>query len=103
MNETRSRVRVGRYMYNGGLLVGEECQTGCPMSPYLYNLLTADMEVEISKGKREENWWAGRTAYTLAYARNVVWLTEEEKDIEMMIRTLERYLGEKRLVLNTEK
>jgi len=76
---------------------------GCPMSPILFNLMTADLEQELAKGGWEGVRIEGKRIYTLAYADDVVILAEKEEELEAMIRRLERYLEGKGLELNAEK
>ena len=100
--ETISRVKVGGE-------VGERFWTakgfrqGCPMSPTLFNLLTADMDEELRKGK-----WGGvevgqRRIFALAYADDMVVMAEREEEMESMIRRMEKYMEKKRLEVNVEK
>jgi retron-type reverse transcriptase len=101
LRETKSRVRVGQ--------VGEELWTargvrqGCPLSPILFNIMMADMEEEMAKGG-----WGGvklgeGKIYTLAYADDVVLLSEEEQKMRSLLRRMEGYLDRKGFELNTEK
>ena len=62
----------------------------------LFNLLTADMEEELRKGK-----WGGvrvgqKRICTLAYADDVVVLAEREEQMDSMIRRLEGYFQKKK-------
>lgn len=45
LRETRSRVRIGGG--RRGILDGERGETGCPMSPMLFNMILADLEEEL--------------------------------------------------------
>lgn len=100
--ETKSRIRMG-----------EECgrefwtargiRQGCPLSPILFNILIADLEEKMKKGR-----WGGvelgeEKVYTLAYADDVVLLAKEEGEMRSMMGKLEGYLEEKGLTLNVNK
>lgn len=100
MRETSCRVRAGGK-------IGEKFWTergvkqGCPLSPLLYNVLTA--EEEMAKVK-----WGGvkigeKKIYTLAYADDMVLMAHEEEEMESMIVRLEEYLDKKKLELNASK
>lgn len=76
---------------------------GCPLSPTLFNLVLADLEEEMRKGK-----WGGMSikeekVYTLMYADDVVVLAEDEYGRKVLISRLERYLERKGLELNVQK
>jgi len=76
---------------------------GCPLSPGLFNLLTADLE-EYMKRK---GWGGvkvkGEKVYTLVYADDMVLLTEEEDGMRAMMSRLEGYMREKELEVNVKK
>nr|XP_034194835.1 uncharacterized protein LOC117611057 [Osmia lignaria] len=76
---------------------------GCPLSPLLYNLLTADLEEEMQEGGIGGIKLGEKKIYTLAYADDVALLAEKEEDMTAMLRRLERYLDRKKLQLNREK
>ena len=100
--ETMSRVKVGKE--SGEVFwTGKGVRQGCPLSPMLFNLLTADMEEELRKGK-----WGGvrvgkKRICTLAYADDVVVLAEREEEMESMIRRLEGYFEKRKLEVNVGK
>lgn len=100
--ETRCRVKVGEE-------VGKEFWTfkgvrqGCPLSPMLFSLFTADLEEEMKKGLRGGIVVGGERIWSLAYADDIVLVAKEEEDMAEMMRRLERYLKGKKLRLNTEK
>lgn len=72
----------------------------CPLSPGLFNLLTADLEEETRKGGWGGVRLKGKKVYTLVYADDVVLLAEEEEDMRAMMSRLKRYVREKRLEVN---
>ena len=100
--ETMSRVKVE--MESGeGFCTGKGVRQGCPLSPMLFNLLIADMEEELRKGK-----WGGvqvgqKRICTSAYADDVVVLAKREEEIESMIRRLEGYFEKRKLEVNVGK
>ena len=70
---------------------------GCPMSPYLFNLVLADVEEVLRKGE-----WGGvklgeEKVYCLAYADDMVLLAENEEGMVHMLGKLEGYMDRKRL------
>lgn len=104
LRETRSRVsrRVGEEV-GESFWTGRELRQGCPLSPQLFNILTADMEEEMRKVK-----WGGvaieeKRIYSLAYADDIVMLVGREEDMKSMIERLKNYLDKKGLELNVSK
>jgi len=76
---------------------------GCPLSPLLFNILIADLEEEMRKVK-----WGGmkigeEKIYGLAYADDIVILTEKNEKMGNMIERLEGYLEKKNLEFNVGK
>ncbi|XP_011862008.1 PREDICTED: uncharacterized protein LOC105558746 [Vollenhovia emeryi] len=92
--ETKSRVRVGEEA--GGIFwTGRGVRQGCPLSAIMFNLIMADMEEVLKKGR-----WGGvklgeEKIYTLGYADNVAVLAEEQKGMRAMMARLERYMDRK--------
>ena len=86
-----------------GFWTGKGVRQRCPRSQMLFNLLTADMEEKLRKGK-----WGGvrvgqKIICTLAYADDVVVLAESEEEMESMIRRLEGYFEKRKLEVNVGK
>lgn len=100
--ETRSRVRIGNER-GECFWTARGVRQGCPISPLLFNLLTADLEEEMGKIK-----WGGvkigkERIYTLSYADDIVLMAENEEEMKSMIERLETYLNKKGLELNVKK
>ncbi|KAL6416429.1 hypothetical protein ACFW04_013486 [Cataglyphis niger] len=76
---------------------------GCPLSPHLFNLITADMEEVMCRGRWGGIKLGGMKIYTLAYADDVVLIAEKEEGMRNMIGKLEGYLEKKGLELNVGK
>ena len=100
--ETLSRVKVGGEI-GEGFWTAKGLRQGCPLSPILFNLLIADVEEEIRKGRWGGVEVGGRRICSMAYADDLVLLAKNEEEMESMIRRLERYLEGKRLEVNVEK
>lgn len=98
LRETRNRVKVGEER-SEHFCAGRGVKQGCPLSPGLFNLLTADLEEETRKGGWGGVRLKGEKVYTLAYADDVV-LAEEEEDMRAMMSRLKRYVREKGLEVN---
>ncbi|KMQ87684.1 hypothetical protein RF55_12970 [Lasius niger] len=69
----------------------------------LFNILIADIEEDMEKGR-----WGGlelkdRRIYTLMYADDIVVMAEEEQGMKALVSRMERYLDRKGLELNVEK
>jgi len=102
VRETRSRVMIGGDL-SDVFWTGRGVRQGCPLSPGLFNLVTADLEEELRKGLWGGVRLGGQKVYTLAYADDVVLLAEDEEGMRAMMARLERYMGKKGLVVNVEK
>ncbi|KAL6416732.1 hypothetical protein ACFW04_013190 [Cataglyphis niger] len=102
MRETRNRVRRGEDL-GTGFWTGRGVRQGYPLSPHLFNLITADMEKVMSRGGWRGVRLGGIKVYTLAYADDVVLIAEEEEGMRSMIGKLEGYLEKKELELNVGK
>lgn len=77
LNETKSKVRIGEEM-GEQFWTGRGVRQGCPLSLILFNILISNLEEAMRKVK-----WGGvrigeERVYTLAYADDLVLITEEE-------------------------
>jgi len=102
LRETKSGVRmgdeIGEYFWTMRGL-----RQGCPLSPLLFNIMIADLEEEMARGK-----WGGLKLgegriWSLAYADDMVLVAENEEEMRSMIVRLEHYIDRKGLEVNTEK
>lgn len=75
LRETSSRVRV-REERSEQFWTERGMKQGCPLSPGLFNLLTADLKEEMRKGGWGGMRLKGEKVYSLAYADDVVLLAE---------------------------
>ncbi|KAL6427150.1 hypothetical protein ACFW04_008652 [Cataglyphis niger] len=106
----RKRRKVNKHItmeewdgYFRNLLGGVDSRVGrqgCPLSPHLFNLITADMEEVMSRGGWGGVKLGGMKIYTLAYVDDVVLIAEEEDGMRSIIERLEGYLEKKGLELN---
>lgn len=69
---------------------------GCPLSPLLFLIFIADIEEFLKKR-------GNGGVYTLAYADDLAIIATTEKELKRMIKTTEKYLEEKEMILNAEK
>ncbi|XP_068994227.1 trichohyalin-like [Neodiprion pinetum] len=101
--ETKSRVRSGGKL-GEAFWTARGVRQGYPLSPHVSNLLLADLEEEMGRGRRVGGVeLAGGRVCTLAYEDDIVLLAESEEEMEVMIRKLERYMDRKRLTVNVGK
>lgn len=90
LRETKSKVRVGGGM-GGEFWTARGLRQGCPLSPMLFNLLIADLEEELVKVRWGGVRLEGDRIYELAYADDIVLLSEEEVGMRSMIERMENY------------
>ncbi|XP_068993226.1 golgin subfamily A member 6-like protein 24 [Neodiprion pinetum] len=101
--QTKSRVRSGGKVREA-FWTARGVRQGCPLSPHVFNLLLADLEEEMGRGRRVGGVeLAGSRVCTLAYVDDIVSLAESEEEMEVMIRKSERYMDRKRLTVNVGK
>jgi len=102
LRETKSRVRIGEE-WSEEFWTSKGVRQGCPLSPSLFNILTADVEEYMGKGRWGGVRLKGEKIYTLAYADDMVLIAEEEDEMKAMIARFERYIKEKGLTVNAGK
>lgn len=100
--ETKSRVKVGEKV-GDCFWLAREVRQGCPINLMLFNILIADLEEEMRKKR-----WGGikmgtEKISTLAYADDLVLLSEDEEEMTGLISGLEKYLDRKNLTLKVNK
>lgn len=96
IEEIASRVRIGEEIGKSFWTV-RGVRQGCPSSTILFNILLADLEEEMGKVKWGEVKLGEGRVYTLAYADDIVIITEEENEMRSMMGRLEGYLDRKGL------
>jgi len=102
LRETKSAVRIGDEV-GVSFWTMRGLRQGCPLSPLLFNILIADLEEDLARGK-----WGGLKLregkiWSLAYADDVVLVAENEDEMRSMIERVEVYIDRKGLEVNTEK
>lgn len=102
VRETRSRVKVGGDM-GESFWTARGVRQGCPLSPILFNIVTADLEEELERVKWGGVRLGGEKIYSLPYADYMVLLAEEKDEMRSMIGRLEEYLERKGLEINVSK
>lgn len=73
------------------------------MSPLLFITFIADVEDFLKKRQNGGARLGKRRIYTLAYVDDLAMMAKMEREMKKMLKSLERYLEEKELTLNTDK
>lgn len=99
--KTKSVVRI-KVKY--GKRTTKGVRQGCPLSPFLFNILIRDTENAFLVGTM----WGkvkvgGEKVKVLEYADDLVILSEEEEGMRWLLNRFEMYCNEKGLEGNTEK
>lgn len=76
---------------------------GCPLSPLLFILYIADLEKYFKERQEGGIVIGNRKVHTLAYADDVVLLATTKKEMEEMIKQMDKYAKRKKLEVNIEK
>lgn len=75
----------------------------CPLSLLLFNMRVANIEKELGKDRVGGVKIGTERLRVAGYADNLMILAEDEKGMRWLLKGLERYMEEKRLVVNVEK
>ena len=73
------------------------------MSSLLFAVFIADMEEVLKRGLEGGITVGGSRFWTSAYADGIVVIAKEEEVLRSMMKRLEKYLEERKLILNAEK
>lgn len=96
--KTKNRVRVNGKL-SAKFWTTRGLRQGCPLSPTLFSLYTADLEEKLRRVgvviRRKKFWF-------LAYADDIVLLAKNPQDLKEMVG-MKRYLEGKELTLNASK
>lgn len=77
---------------------------GCPLSPFLFNVLIGDIEEALDRDKVGGVRIGGEKLKMLGYENDLVLLTEEEEEMRWLLKRLEKVnCEEKGLEVNTRK
>ena len=76
---------------------------GCPLSPILFALYIADLDVILEKGQAGGVIIGNRKIMSLAYADDLVILAQKGEEMLEILKRLEIYANKRKLCLNTEK
>ncbi|XP_077255212.1 uncharacterized protein LOC143893561 [Temnothorax americanus] len=100
--ETRSVVRVKGEKGSCFCMV-KGVRQGCPLSAMLFILLLADLEETMMKGQDRGVIVERIKFWTLAYANDIVAITEDKEEIKRTMKRLEKYFDRKKLRVNVGK
>lgn len=100
--ETRNRIKVngkltGKFWTTRGL------RQGCPLSPTLFSLYTAELEEKLRRGQTGGMVIGREKIWSLAYADDIVLIAKDAQELKEMMGRLKTYLDKKDLTLNTGK
>lgn len=76
---------------------------GCALSPTLFSIYINEIEEVLAKGRSGGIKMGGDRLWSLAYADDLVLLAENREGMEAMMKSLGRFLKNRKLKLNTEK
>ena len=101
-SETKNRVRVNgkesEYFWNE-----KGVRQGCPLSSTLFTIYISEI-VEMFKRAQAGGVVIGKEkVWCLAYADDMVFLSNKERGMKKIIKNAERYIRKKKLEVNTEK
>lgn len=78
-------------------------QQGCILSPTPFNLYVSDIEEALRKEQVGSIIVGKVKFYTLAYADDIVMVADNEPDMKLLMKRLEKYIVKKKMELNVSK
>lgn len=75
----------------------------CPLNPLLFIIYIADIEEYLKKRQNGKITIGRKRIFTLAYEDDRTVMSEIDKKMKIMLKSLKRYFEEKRLILNVKK
>ena len=87
-----TRIRVSIVEQKGEIFwTGRGLRQGCPLSPLIFSILLADLEERVGRRGKGGTGLEHGKIYSLAYADDVALVADEERRMNLMIRTFEEY------------
>ena len=83
--------------------IAEGIQQGCPLSPTLFTIYISEMEGAFWKAQYGWIVVGNSKVRSLAYADDIVLITNKEEVLKAMMKRLENFLHRRKLNLNVEK
>lgn len=99
--ETRNKIRVNGEMSEKFWTRG--LRQGCPLSPTLFALYTADLEERMRRGQAGGVVIGRIKFWSLTYADDIVLLAKTPKELKEMMGRMKRYLDSRELILNANQ
>ena len=94
-------IKIGN-QYTERFDIGRGVRQGCVLSPLLFNIFMADLfkQLDDNKGKMKIG---DKEIACIAWADDLIIMSESESELQSMLETLEEYCEENRLTINTDK
>ena len=86
--------KIGQFKTEHGV------RQGCPLSPTLFNVSMADLELEMSRAQKGGIVIGKKKIYSIGYADDVILLANNEVGMKQMIKRFGRYIERRGLELN---